>query len=146
MNHKRNQGFTLIEIAIVVFVIGVIASITIIAFNQVQKDSRDQKRTSDALAIKNALSHYYSDNNEYPSCTNTGWGCDMEVLRPVLVPKYMQDIPRAPKDQPYYYAPGYFTNAYGLLVEYEGPTGSCKTGVNMDAGWWYSAPACPQPL
>jgi prepilin-type N-terminal cleavage/methylation domain-containing protein len=66
MNHKRNHGFTLIEIAIVVFIIGVIASIVLVAFNQVQIETRDRKRASDVVAFSAALDKYFQDNNEYP--------------------------------------------------------------------------------
>jgi len=42
---RRSRGFTLIEIAVVVTVIALLASIVIVSFNQVQKRSRDDMRT-----------------------------------------------------------------------------------------------------
>lgn len=139
---RRNHGFTIVEIAVVVAAIGIIMSIVVVTFNVTQIKARDNRRTSDAVVIKTALAQYYMDNGEYPSCTNAGFGCDITTIQPLLA-KYASEIPvKDPKGRIIYYMPGAVPNAYGLLVEYEQSPGSCKTGVNMTAGWWWSAPTC----
>lgn len=148
MNHKRHAGFTLIEIAIVVFIIGVIASIILISFNQVQIDSRDQKRTADIVALENALSSYYRDNNEYPPVCTSGdnYGCAASYLASSLVPRYMNAIPTDPKGGQYSYVRGTNGTAYGFLIGFEAKA-QCKAGVNVSAGWWGSSvPVCDSPL
>lgn len=151
MNHKRHDGFTIIEIAIVVFIIGIIATIILVSFNQVQKDSRDQKRTSDIVALENALKKYYSDNNEYPGVCPSGdnYSCSASLLAPSLVPNYIPSIPTDPTGAQYAYVRGTNTSAtaaFGFLIYFESqPT--CKAGSNVVSGWWGSGvPVCGSPL
>jgi general secretion pathway protein G len=69
---KQNKsGFTIVEIVIVVVVIGILASIVIIGYNQVQARGRDSKRKADITNIVKALELYYSDNGSYPVASGT---------------------------------------------------------------------------
>jgi general secretion pathway protein G len=144
-------GFTIIEIAVVVSVIAIIASIIIVSFTQVQKDSRDRDRTADILSLENALKAYFNDNNEYPGVCPSGdnYGCAASLLDPLLVPRYIPQIPKDPKGGDYSYVRGPVasaTPAFGILVGFEG-TAQCKAGVNVAAGWWGSSvPTCGAPL
>lgn len=65
------NGFTVVELLVVVVVIAILASITIIAYNGVQGRTRDDKRKTDILNITKALELYYSDNGAYPVSTAT---------------------------------------------------------------------------
>jgi prepilin-type N-terminal cleavage/methylation domain-containing protein len=65
---KRSDGFTLIELAIVIVIIAILASITIFTYAKVQGNSRDTARASQATTISEALEKYYGKNGEYPSC------------------------------------------------------------------------------
>lgn len=62
----KNSGFTIVELLIVIVIIGILAAITIVAYNGIQQRSRDSKRLSDVAAITKALELYYIDNGEYP--------------------------------------------------------------------------------
>lgn len=64
---KRLQGFTLVEVVIVVAVMGILAGIVTVSYNQVQKGARDDKRNTTAAIIADALEKYYQQNGEYPS-------------------------------------------------------------------------------
>jgi general secretion pathway protein G len=146
MKLKRNAGFTIIEIAVVVSVIAIIASIILVSFGQVQKDSRDRERTADIMSLKYALDHYYRDNNEYPAvCAGDNSGCNVSLLDPQLVPAYIPAIPTDPKSTtPYQYVRGVpgTVNSYGILITYETQP-SCKAGVNVASGWWGAGvPTC----
>lgn len=92
---KKHSGFTIVEVAIVVVVVAIIATLTLVVFGRVQGDSRDRSRAVDANLIAEALEKYYDNNGEYPSCaqmtatgstvvTNTLVGTDLQTL---LTPK-----------------------------------------------------------
>lgn len=66
---RNNNGFTIVELIVTVMVIGILASLALFGYNQVQKDARNSQRTAKITVIADALEKYYSKNGEYPSCT-----------------------------------------------------------------------------
>lgn len=64
----NSRGFTLIELAIVIVIIAILASITIFTYTKVQVNSRDSARSSEMTSISDALERYFGKNGEYPSC------------------------------------------------------------------------------
>jgi prepilin-type N-terminal cleavage/methylation domain-containing protein len=64
---KSKSGFTMIELIVTIIVIGILSSITIVAYNKVQQDARDSTRRGNVAIIAEALEKYYSKNGEYPS-------------------------------------------------------------------------------
>ena len=65
---KISRGFTLVELMIVTAVIGVLATISIVGFSNIQATSRDTQRADKIATIAEALEKYYSANGEYPDC------------------------------------------------------------------------------
>lgn len=70
--NKQSSGFTIVELLIVIVVIGILAAITIVAYNGIQQRARDTQRKSDLSQITKALQLYKIDNASYPS---TASGC-----------------------------------------------------------------------
>ena len=64
---RNKWGFTLIEVAVTVAIIGALASVTIVTFTNQQIKARDSARSSKATLIADALERYYQANGEYPS-------------------------------------------------------------------------------
>lgn len=63
---RSHKGYTLVEIAIVIVVIGLLASIAVVAFNNVLKQARDDKRENDMKVLMEAMDSYYNENGNYP--------------------------------------------------------------------------------
>lgn len=76
---NRQPGFTIVELLIVIVVIGILASITIVAYNGTQVRARDTQRASDAHNILTALEAYKAINNIYPVATSTAGGGSYEL-------------------------------------------------------------------
>jgi len=79
MNRKRYEGFSLIEILVVVALIIILATITIVAINPGKnfRDTRDAQRSADVNAILSAVTQYTTDGNTLPAgiaaCDPTDW-------------------------------------------------------------------------
>jgi prepilin-type N-terminal cleavage/methylation domain-containing protein len=66
---NRKQGFTLIEILIVIAIIGILASVVLVGLGPVQKQGRDARRVSDLRQTQNGLELYFNKNGRYPAVT-----------------------------------------------------------------------------
>ena len=67
---RRNQkAFTLIELLVVIAVIGLLASVVLVALATTRIKSRDAKRLADVKQIADAMALYFSDCNSYPIVT-----------------------------------------------------------------------------
>ncbi len=72
MLHSKKQGFTLVEVLIVISIIALLAGITITAIGPARKKGRDAQRVSDLANIRIALALYKSANVTYPNITISG--------------------------------------------------------------------------
>lgn len=68
---KRQNGFTIVELLIVIVVIGILAAITIIAYNGIQQRARNAKEVSVVGQYKTALLAYALDHGTYPDSSNS---------------------------------------------------------------------------
>lgn len=86
MKNLKKNGFTLIELIVVVTIIAVLTVIGIINYSGTNRKARDNRRITDLEMIRNALELYRQGNgNTYPY--------DIDSLRG----EYMQQIPVGPK-------------------------------------------------
>lgn len=67
MNRRKDTfGFTIIEILLVIFIIGLLSAVGVNVYLEQQKSSRDATRKSDMYLIASGLDNYYSVNKKYP--------------------------------------------------------------------------------
>lgn len=140
----KQRGFTIVELLIVIVVIGILAAITIVAYNGVQQRARDVTRTSDISGIQKALELYRVDNGIYPSIGTDNVGYALSGLAAALVPTYIPRIPNDPNTSltNYQYVRGTAASgAYGIRISYEAKT-ACHMGVQNAGISWWSLQAC----
>ncbi|HSV94769.1 MAG TPA: type II secretion system protein [Spirochaetia bacterium] len=65
---RKINGFTLLELLVVIGIIGILVALATVSYSTTQKSSRDARRKQDMVAIQNALEQYYSENVfKYPN-------------------------------------------------------------------------------
>lgn len=65
--HKQQSGFTIVELLIVIVVIGILAAITIVAYNGVQKRAQGSAASSALSQSAKKLALYQVDSGIYPA-------------------------------------------------------------------------------
>ena len=73
---KKNEGFTLIELMIVIAIIGILAAIAIPQFNSYRKRSYDAAAQSDLKNMATAQEAYFVDNFTYTTAIGDLTGPD----------------------------------------------------------------------
>jgi prepilin-type N-terminal cleavage/methylation domain-containing protein len=63
---NKQSGFTIVELLIVIVVIGILAAITIVAYNGIQARANNAARISEAQQLAKVLSIYRTNNDQYP--------------------------------------------------------------------------------
>lgn len=120
----KQRGFTIVELLIVIVIIGILASITIVAYNGIQGRARDSARVSDINAIRKALEVYKSFNGEYPDENSASWEnsyTDPQNFMAALKP-YLGKTPVDP-----------INNTTHYYYYYRYPAGSSSWGVTCPA-------------
>jgi general secretion pathway protein G len=110
MKSKRRgqEGFTLIEIMVVIMILGLLATIVVQSLRGAADKARRTKAQADISELKTALDRYYLDNGFYPT---TDQGLQALVTPPTSgqVPGnyesggYVEQIPNDPWGHPYAY-------------------------------------------
>src|SRR5690242_3199152 len=105
---KKQQGFTLIEVMVVVVILGILAAIIVPNVIGRADDAKIVKAKQDVLALENALEMYKLDNGVYPS---TDQGLQALVKKPESDPRptawreggYIKQLREDPWGHPYQY-------------------------------------------
>jgi len=64
------EGFTIVELLIVIVVIAILAAITVAAYNGIQTRASDSVVQSDLRTSAQQIASFYIDNGNYPTGTN----------------------------------------------------------------------------
>ena len=101
MNIKKSQGFSLLELMVVIVIIGILASMIVPNIMGSQERANVQKAVSDITALEGSLSLYKMDNYDYPT---TEQGLDALVEQTDIEPEprrfpeggYIKRLPKDP--------------------------------------------------
>ena len=83
-NQKRQKGFTLIELIVVVTIIGILAGIAVVNVRNAQRKAQETALRDDLHELRKAIDDFYADKQRYPT--------DLQEL----VPSYLRKIPNDP--------------------------------------------------
>ncbi len=134
---QSTQGFTLLEVMVVIVIIGMMLSVVVPNLMGSQETAKLQKTVQDISALENSLSMYKLDNIDYPS-TEQGLEALTEQTDIEPIPRRFPEggyVKRLPKDP--------WGNEYLLLnpgeqsrmdVFSSGPDG--EVGTEDDIGNW----------
>lgn len=108
MKHAHQQGFTLLEIMVVVVILGILAALVVPKLMSRPEQARLIKAKHDILTLQSGLDLYKLDNGFYPS---TEQGLNALVKKPTLAPLpanwktegYLQEVPLDPWGAAYHY-------------------------------------------
>jgi general secretion pathway protein G len=137
---QRQQGFSLIEILVVLVIMGLLISVVAPTVLSSADDARIQKVKADFKAIETSLKIYRLDNYGYP---NTEQGLRALVEPSALPPEprnfktggYLSDLPLDPWGREYLYlSPGEYGEVDIYSLGADGLPGG--EGQNADIGNW----------
>ncbi len=150
---NRKQGFTLIELIVVMAILAILMAIGAGAFTSSLKKGRDTTRKGNLRAITNALEMYYNDKGKYPigttgtipGCYNAGGGTgacgtDYPIFKDSVTngAMWMAKFPVDPVvSQKYYYvsdAQGKQFQLYAHLENNQDPTIMTPAASPTDCG------------
>lgn len=135
---KRQRGFTLIELMVVLAIIGVLAALVVPNVLNRADDARVTAAKTDVGNLMQALKLYRLDNQNYPTAEQ---GLNALVVKPTAGPTplnwkpYIDKLPNDPWGRPYQYMnPGVKGEVDVLSLGADGQPGG--EGKNADLGSW----------
>lgn len=114
LNNKKVQGFTLIEILVVISIVGLLSSVFLVGLSGFRSRGRDARRLADLKSVQNGAEIYYTRCGRYaggvppasgacPATDITTWAAlKTALIDPTLGITKLPDDPLA--GQTYYYA------------------------------------------
>ncbi len=135
---RKQRGFTLIELMVVLAIIGILASLVVPNILGRADDARMTAAKTDVGNLMQALKLYKLDNQRFPTAEQ---GLQALVSKPTTEPvptnwkSYLDKLPTDPWGKPYQYLnPGLKSEVDVMSWGADGQTGG--EGVNADIGSW----------
>lgn len=83
--HARGDGFTLIELVVVMAIIGLLLTVALPRYMHSIERGREQVRQQNVAVMRDAIDKYYGDNGQYP-----------ETLDELVAKHYLRAVPVDP--------------------------------------------------
>lgn len=135
---KKQKGFTLLELMVVVVIVGVLGALIVPNFMDRPNEARVSAAKTDISSLMQALKLYKLDNHRFPSAEQ---GLNALTVKPVggSVPanwkQYLDKLPNDPWGNPYQYLnPGIKGEVDVLSLGADGKSGG--EGFDADIGSW----------
>lgn len=126
------QGFSLIELIVVMTIIMVITVVGMVSFSGANRKARDNKRISDLEKVRIALEIYKQQTGGYPIGSNFG-----QVVSTLNIGGYLQGTivdPVAGRNYYYRADTGYQYCMHAALENVPSDSGSCQAGFSGVCG------------
>ena len=131
--NKKDSGFTLIELMVVISIIGMLASFVLSSLNITRAKSRDIKRLVEIRDIINALESYRNEYGHY-YCTNLQKSNSPNFLRKMVEEGFLTNAPRDPIN--------IYPKVYRYVSFKSTPGGPCGQIVEFSYDFEFGASSC----
>lgn len=118
---RKESGFTIVELLIVIVVIGILAALVIVTFTGIQQKGRDTERKTDIVALHSQLEAYNASNGKYPTKANL----DDSAWVAANLKGLDKESTRDPKNTVYTFAAAATANQYAYDVTAADGTTAC---------------------
>lgn len=131
-NEQKKSGFTLIEMLLVIAIIGIITSLSLLAYNSIRQKASDTRRVKDIEQIQAALKLYFYNESSYPDSLSFG----QALTGSTSSTTYMSLLPNNPgprgdngcSDSDYSYQTTASSSDYALSFCLSTPVGDLSAG------------------
>lgn len=90
----NRQGFTIVELLIVIVVIAILAAISVVAYNGIQARAQVSKSVSDLAELNKIIKLYHAEYGSFPLSPSWRWSNQHPTdYVPGIVPSVTQGLP-----------------------------------------------------